>query len=239
MRWSCVLVALLGCASAGKDTVGGRPDGGNHGDGNQQIFLDAPPPMIDAPPGMVTSTLQQTTTTTLSAGNSVGCFAAGVGSAANNWYRVFRLSDYGITTPFHVASVDFMVDYADSPNGTQPATVKLGSYGGTVDAATLGTITPITAATVSIPNGDATAAIPPPVTAPMTATIPAATNLVVELDVPDGQAAGNFFFIGVTASAENHPSYVHWPACGTAVPSSFSSVGFPGNNIVITVTGTH
>jgi hypothetical protein len=242
MKWSIVaVVTVAGCATAGKDDhqVGNRPDSGIHGtDGNNQPLPDSAP-LADAPPGQTAVTLSQTGDMTLAAGAGIACGNA-LGTGANNWYRIFPLSEYGITTTFHVQSVSFMVDYASGVGGAQPGQVKLGTYTAALDTTTLaGTITPLTAATISIPDGDSNTAIPPPVVAPISTDVPAGSNLVVELDVPDGTAVGDYFYIGVSTAAETHASYIKYPQCGASVPTTLASLGHTNNKILLTVTGTH
>src|SRR5687768_11243022 len=96
MRRYLLLGAAWGCASAGSPDPSQNPDGSM----TDSVLADA---AIDAPvPVMIT--LSQLTSTTNVAGNSVVC-----NSGENSWYRVFALSDHGVTNAFNVQSVTFGV----------------------------------------------------------------------------------------------------------------------------------
>jgi hypothetical protein len=235
------LILAVGCASAGKNEIGGRPDGGHQGGGvDSDIVPIDSAPLPDAPPGKMTVTLGQTNDMTVAAGTSVACGDAS-STSDNNWYRVFRLSDYNVTKPFSVQQVSFMIDLADSLAGQQPVQVKIGSYTGTVDAATLNKaqITPVAAMQVQVPNGDASSSVPPPVQVAIGGTFQPNQNIVVEVDVPDGSAALDYFYIGVSAGGDTHPSYISSVGCSLSTPTSFASQGFAANAVLLNVTGTY
>jgi hypothetical protein len=73
----------------------------------------------------------------------------------------------------------------------------------------------------------------------ISADVPTGANLVVELDVPNGETTGNYFYIGVSAGGENHPGYSKWSSCGVSTPTSLASQGHTDNAILMTVTGTY
>jgi hypothetical protein len=219
----------------------------------------APPPadtqpdatMLDAPLEPVTVTLAQTFTNITTDANSMGCTGCNTLKGPNGgcdntysddqtYYRVFTLADHAITTAFHVSHVMFV---AQSSSGNPQVTVKLGSYAGATDGATLdtgatdfaGAITPLDQVTVAAPMG-----VGVPVTVPITATVPAGTKLVVAVATPSYVGQTNrYLFVGGTSSTEAKPSYVRSRACGAGVASATASVGFPQARIVITVTGSH
>ena len=73
---------------------------------------------------------------------------------------------------------------------------------------------------------------------PLAVTVPAGTSeLVMELFTPDGQAAGNLFFVGSNAAAETGPSYLSAAACGITTPTTTAAIGFPNMHIVFNVLG--
>jgi len=245
MRWLYLALVVTGCASAGRDEAGvnGRPDGGGmNKDGSTQPPIDAPP-LADAPPGQQQITLSQTNDMTPAGGKGVACGNSLLGTADNSWYRVFKLSDYQINGAFNVQRVTFYSDYAYAGSGTtQPATIKLGSYAGTLDADTLmtGSITPI--ASVPITINDNTGA-PAAVATNVSAVVPAGSNLIVEIALPDGYATGNIFYIGVSAGGETKKGYIRATpsACNVTTPTSLTSptgLNKPDNSVLLTVTGT-
>ena len=74
---------------------------------------------------------------------------------------------------------------------------------------------------------------------PLVATVPAGTSeLVMEVFTPNGQATGNFFFIGSNTAAETGPSYLSAADCGIATPTDTATIGFPDMNIVFNVLGS-
>ena len=252
MRPAWILVLIVGCASAGRDTFGGGT--GDSGiDSSTTLVdaavpMDAPLPMIDAPPGMVTVTLQQTTNNTVVAANSVACGGCNNTSnpcnstytAENAYYRVFALADHGITNPFNVSQVTFGVQEAA---GTQTVQVKIGTYAGT-PGTTLntgatdfaGAITPINTATVSVPATTTGISVP----APITATVPAGSNLIVAVFSPTHQGQANtYFYIGATNAGETKPGYMRAPNCSLSTATTTGGVGYPAANLLISVTGSH
>lgn len=258
MKGLLYLVLLLSaCASASvEDMVGGRPDGGGPGpgsgkDANMMPLPDAAP-LPDAPPGMQQVTLSQTNNTTLAAGRAVAClgrdpiFNLPAGTRDNSWYRVFKLSDHGITGQFNLQRVSFYTDYAYGGSGvTQPATLKIGTYSGTVEADTLtvASITPITSMPITIPDADSSDGVDPPVETNISATIPAGSNLIVEVALPDGYNDGNFYYIGVSAGGETKKGYIRATpsGCNMTSPKALTSAGglnIADNSVLLTVTGT-
>ncbi|HEY5920827.1 MAG TPA: hypothetical protein VIV11_04115 [Kofleriaceae bacterium] len=258
MKGLLYLVLACGCATAGREeVVGGRPDGGGGGGGGSGTGKDAmveplpdAAPLPDAPPGMQQVTLSQTTNNTMAVGLAIACSSSilnvPIGTRDNSWYRVFKLSDYGIAGAFNVQRVTFYSDYAWGGTGvTQPATVKIGTYAGTLEADTLtvASITPITSKPITIPDADSSDGVDPPVITDLTATIPAGANLLVEIALPDGYNDGNFFYIGVSAGGETKKGYIRaTPAgCNMTAPKSLTSatgINRPDNSILLTVTGT-
>jgi hypothetical protein len=72
---------------------------------------------------------------------------------------------------------------------------------------------------------------------PINATVPAGSELVVEVFTPDGTATGNLLFIGSNAAAETGPSYLSAPDCGVNTPTTTAALGFPNMHIVMNVNG--
>ena len=60
----------------------------------------------------------------------------------------------------------------------------------------------------------------------------------MEVFTPNGQATGNFFFIGSNTAAETGPSYLSAADCGIANPTDTATIGFPDMNIVFNVLGS-
>ena len=170
-------------------------------------------------------TLTQSTTQSITSGNSVSCNAGGLHSD-NSYYRSFPLS-----ADINVCEVQFGIETATGATGTQPVTVNL--YTGTgAFPGTFGSYTQIASSALSVP--DQAASVFP---APISALATAGSNLVVEVFTPDGQTDGNTFFIGSNPDGESAPSYLSAADCGITSPTSTSDIGFPGMNIVMNVLG--
>lgn len=249
-------VVVVGCATASREeVVGGRPDGGPGGGGSGKdadiVPLPDAAPLPDAPPGQQQVTLSQTNDNTLTAG-AIACstsfLGVTLGTNDNSWYRVFKLADYGITSPFNLQRITFYSEYAWAGSGTtQPATLKIGTYTGTLDGDTLAaaSISTLQSIPITIPDADSTNGVDPPVITDVNPAlmIPAGSNLVVELALPDGVDAGNLYYIGVSAGGEAHKGYIRATpsGCGFTTPRSLTSptaLNQPGNAILLTVTGT-
>ncbi len=238
------LLAATACASGVSSSLSdGGSDGGSNGrvDGGSDSStadarVDAPSidARVDAAP--VDRTLKQTTLDTVTANNSSACGSA-AGTAENSYYRAFKLSDNGITGAFNVTKVTFGVERATAgmSAAAQAAQVKLYSYSGGLAGTTLNTaqLTAINALNIMIDN----TATPTTKDVDITGIIPAGGALVVEIALPNGQAAGNVFYIGSNPGGETKPGYLRAPACTYTSPVTLASIGFPTMKIVINVTG--
>ncbi len=194
---------------------------------------DAAPGTPDAaPPMSVEATVTHSTSTAITAGNSISCNATNL-HANNSYYRVFNLPALGISSDFSITKVTVGIESATSgAGGTQPATVRLHTLTG---ALALANLTQIGTADVSI-SDTATGVV---LDFPITATAPAGATLVAEFFTPDGQAIGHSLFIGSNALGQSDPSYLAAADCGATEPADISGLGFPDMHIVLSVTGTH
>jgi len=256
MKGLLYLVLIAGCATAGRDeVVGGRPDGGpggGGGSGKDASMVPLPDAALlpDAPAGQQQVTLAQTNDMTMAVGKAIACSSSvlgvPIGTRDNSWYRVWKLSDYGITGSFTLQRITFYSDYAYGGTGvTQPASLKIGTYVGAIDADTLtpASITNLMTVPVTIPDADSSNGVDPPVITDVTVQIAAGANLAVELALPDGYNDGNFYYIGVSAGGESHKGYIRaTPAgCGFTTPRALTpatGLNRADNSILLTVTGT-
>lgn len=224
MRRFLLCLAIAGCARAGKENtiVGGLDDAGSRGDG------------LDASPSQ--TTLTQTTSSAIVAGNSFRCPLG-----PNSYYRVFTLADHGITATLHVTQVDFAIQDAIAGNGgiNQPAIVRIGTYTGALGNTTLDLVQihVISSADIQIPSGQATT-----MTVPITADIAPAERAIVELAIPDPATTGNSFLAGTNTDGESHPAYTLEPRCSHPSPTTMQSIAdanmFGNVDLVLTLTGT-
>jgi hypothetical protein len=176
------------------------------------------------------SITQSVDTTTITQFNSVSCNAGGL-HADNHYYRVFDLAaDFGITTAVDITSIDLGIEQALGATGDQPISIDL--YTSTTNPPTLASMTLIQANPQVV--ADASLVVQNFV---VTGSIPASSILVVDVFTPDGQTAGNSFFIGSNAGGQNDPSYIASGACGITEPTDLAAIGFGTMHIVMVVNG--
>lgn len=178
-------------------------------------------------------TLTQSTSNAITAGNSVSCNSGGI-HTDNSYFRAYSL---GAFNGFDVCGVTVGIEEATSglvraAEGTgQPVTVRL--YSNVGGAFPAGTRTQVGTATVNVVDQAGTL-----LNVPVTGTLAAGSELVVEVFTPDGNAAGNSFFIGSNAAGESAPSYLQAADCGITAPTSTGAIGFANMQIVLNATGT-
>jgi hypothetical protein len=234
-------VALVGCAS------GGTPDVTIDARGSDTVQPDAS--LVDMMIGPQQKTLSQTTSTTLEPAKSIACPATSSGTAANNYYRVFDLAAFGITTDFDISQVSFQVEHCDQIGGTNGTTVavRVGTYNGTPGTTLALSDMTILASNVNVLVPEVIEDLGPPATtpgglvnAPITATIPAGKKMFVEVDAPDGNTQ-YYFYMGANDDGEAAPGYILSPRCNVTVPTSITTVSEPDVpvHLLLTVTGTY
>lgn len=248
------LVALAACATAdpnsgdddddisvidapnngGPDAPTVNPDGSNPP-------IDAPPVPIDSPlpidaPIVQNITLSQSSSTAITALNTVACSNSTTGyTDENSYYRVFRLADFGVNTQFTATRVDFAIEEAAATAGSQTVQVRVHTLNGAFVRANL---TTIAGQNVTVTNQSLTSMsvnLSPPGIAP------AGSTVVLEIFSPNGTAAGNTFYPGSNAAAETGPSYIRAPATGCAItePATYASISNPQVHLVMSLTGTY
>lgn len=195
--------------------------------------IDAMP--IDAPPAPVAVTLTQNTATTVTAGNSVSCHAGGI-TADNSFYRVFTLANHGVSGQFTATRVDFGIEEINAGTGTTlNVDVRLHRLNG---AMTLANLTQVH--TQSVPLNETLDLQNVSITLSAPVVFAAGSTVVLEVHVPDGDAAQNTFFLGSNAAGESAPSYLRTPDvnCGVPEPATYASLGFPNVHLVMSIAGT-
>ena len=190
------------------------------------IFADG----FDGAGGGGATTLAQTTASTPIAQNSAACGDSASGTTADNQYwRRYYFSEYALTSPVHVSSVDVSVEQT---NGAPGVTVTLYTipHGVAVDTIDTAQLTQVGQAATTAPAGSTLTSINVPVSGTVADTV--ANDLVVEVSTEDGSGDGTAFYIGSTTAAETHPSFLSSTACGLAAPATTASIGFPGMHVI-------
>lgn len=173
-------------------------------------------------------TLTHSASQTITALNSVSCNNGGL-HANNSYFRAYDMSAF--LTGFDVCAVNVGIETASGAGGTQPITVNIYANSGALFPG--GTLTLVGTAAVSVADQALTV-----LSVPLTAGVPAgALELVVEVFTPDGQVAGNSFFIGSNNLGETGPSYIQAADCGITTPVTTGAIQFPNMQIVLDVIG--
>lgn len=180
-------------------------------------------------------TLTQSTSLAITPANSVSCNSGGL-HADNSYFRAYSLAAY--PAGFDVCSVTVGIEEATSGavnrntrGGGQPVSVRL--YSNVGGAFPAGTRTQVGVANVTVADQAGTL-----LDVPVTGNLPAGAELVVEVFTPDGQTAGNSFFIGSNNAGQSGTSYLQAADCGITAPTSTATIGFPNMQIVLNATGT-
>jgi hypothetical protein len=193
------------------------------------------PVSSDPPTGACPSTITQSSSQTITVGNSVAC-----NTGTPNFYhldvsywRAFNMAVFTGSRQFNVTSVSFAVENAQSGSGSgQPAIVRLYTNAGGAFPGGVRT----TIAETNITVADQTQSI---VNVPLFATVPAGTSeLVMQVFTPDGEATHDVLFIGTNAAPQSGPSYVSSVACDTPMPTDTADLGFPNAHIILSVHGS-
>jgi len=186
-----------------------------------------PTPNPSCPP-----TITQSSTQTITLQNSVSC-NNGTGHTDNSYWRAFDMTSFVGSNTYNVTSVSFGIEQATAAGGIQPVTVRLHTSSQNFPTGFPGSLTQIATATFNVPDSASNTVF----LVPITATVPAGAQLVMEVFTPDGTAAGNLLFIGSNADFESGQSYLSAASCGFTTPTTTAAVGFPNMHLVFNVNG--
>jgi hypothetical protein len=178
--------------------------------------------------GCGATTLTQSTSQSILALNSVSCNAGGL-HTNSSYFRAYDMTAY--PGGFDICSINVGIEQAVGAGGTQPITVNV--YSNTGGAFPAGTLTLIGSSPVAVLDQSLTV-----LAVPLAASVPASTTeIVIEVFTPDGQVAGNSFFMGSNNLGESGPSYIQAADCGIAAPATLTSIGFGNMQIVLDAIG--
>lgn len=167
---------------------------------------------------------------------------AGTGATAtssdNRYFRFFNLASFAITNDYTVQSVQFGVQTVNIPTlpGGFPVTVKIYSTTNT----NFPTGYPVgynelTQITTNMQTTDQETLV----SIPITATIPAGSNLLVEVGYALQEAgSGNRIFISANDLGQTAPTYISSTGCSLVNPTTMAAINFPDAHLVLSVTGT-
>jgi hypothetical protein len=188
------------------------------------------------PSGTCPSTITQSTSQAIAAGNSAACSDPGVGTLESHYWRAFDMNTFTGGQAYNITSVEFGIEQALSLFGTdQPLTVNLyTNHGAPFPGGDWQSNLLATSGSINIPNQEGTI-----FNVPITATVPGGTlELVMEVMSPDQTAAHNFFIIGSNPDPETGTSYISAPDCGNPDPVGVACVGLYTMHYVFNVNGS-
>lgn len=174
------------------------------------------------------TTITQSNSQAITSGNSVSC-NNGAAHTDNHYLRVFDLPTFGINRPFGITNVSLGIESSVPAGATQPVEVRLYTLEGAFQFANL---TLIGSAAAAVTSQSLTI-----LDVPVEGVAPTGSKLVVDIFTPNGQTAGNLFFVGSNSLGETGPSYLAAADCGVPEPATTASLGFPEMMIVMNVTG--
>lgn len=188
------------------------------------------PPGTQPPLPISPISLTHSVSLTIQSGNSQACGSTQSGyTAQNSFWRVYDLDgDFGIIDPFTVQGVIFGVD---NTNGIFNVTVRAYTLSGPF---TLENLTLISQASIQLDdasNGTLVSVELPP------AIMSAQLDLVIEIDVPNGQSQPANFYPASNDLGQTDPSYLSAPSCGFPEPTDLAALGFPEMHLVMIVNG--
>lgn len=175
----------------------------------------------------------QSTDPTMTANGSVACINQGNNFHVDNAYirRYSPATDCMEPNGMQITGVTFGIEAAVGGIGVQPANVRLYTI---APAATLiyGNMTMVHDEPIMI-NDQTQSIFSAQLSGPV--AIPPGVDVVVELFTPDGQAAGDVFFIGSNGLGQSAPSYLAAAGCGNAEPLDLANLGpgFPNMHIIL------
>jgi hypothetical protein len=260
MRWttllgSACLLSVVACATGAPPGAG---DDQNQRPDAQSTPIDAPPGTIDAPPidappidampidampidampidgppQPVNVTLNESTSSTITAQNTVACASGTTGyTRDNSFWRMFPMTALGVAGQMTVNNVTIGIEDSEPGGSTQTVTVNLYTLTGAMET---GTRTLLRSQNVSV---GAVSAVSFPVAISPAVVVPAGSQLVVEVHSNDGNSAGNIFYLGSNAAGESYPSYLSSSVCSQTTPATFASLGYANVQLVMSVSGT-
>lgn len=168
---------------------------------------------------------------------NVACNIGTITSGENSYFRFFQLNSFSITGDYSITSVQFGVQSLTIPTlpGGFPVTIKISSTANTNFPTGYPTgYTELTQITTNIQTTD----VGTLVSIPISATIPAGSNLLVEVGyLAQETGSGNRIFLSANDLGQTAVTYLAAPGCGITSPTSMTTVGFPDAHLVLSVTG--
>ncbi len=186
----------------------------------------------------ISQTISHSTSMTLSNTN-VACNGGTPSTSSDNrYFRYFKLSDFSITADYTISSVQFGVQTLTIPTLPDgfPVTVKIyATTSNNFPVAYPAGYTELAQVTTNFLLAD----VETLVSVPIAATIPAGSNVLVEVGyLAQTASSGNRIFLSANDLGESAPTYISSTACSLVPPTPLASINFPNAHLVLSVTGT-
>jgi len=186
----------------------------------------------------ISQTISHSTSMTLSNTN-VACNGGTPSTSSDNrYFRYFKLSDFSITADYTISSVQFGVQTLTIPTLPDgfPVTVKIyATTSNNFPVAYPAGYTELAQVTTNFLLAD----VETLVSVPIAATIPAGSNVLVEVGyLAQTASSGNRIFLSANDLGESAPTYISSTACALVPPTPLASINFPNAHLVLSVTGT-
>ncbi|MGE3163620.1 MAG: proprotein convertase P-domain-containing protein [Planctomycetota bacterium] len=159
--------------------------------------------------------------------NSVSCNNA-QGHADNSYWRTFNLCNpFNVDTEITITAVQFGVETSTAGGAatTQPINLRLYLDGNGGAPAPLASLTLIHNQLFNLPN-TTQAVVNVPLSVPV--NVGCNATVVFQVNSPNGQATGNFFFMGSNNAGQTGLSYLSAPQCSLPEPTNVAALGVPG-----------
>jgi hypothetical protein len=185
---------------------------------------------VQLPLAVAPISLTHSVSQTIQVGNSEACGSTQSGyTSQNSFWRVYDLDgDFGIFKPFTIDSLIFGVD---NTNGIFNVSIRAYSLSGPFITKNLTLISQTNVELDGASNGTFISVDLP------NAIIAPDRDLVIEIDVPNGQSQPANFFPASNDLGQTDPSYLSAPGCGFPEPTDLASLGFPDMHLIMTVQG--
>ncbi|KGO90952.1 T9SS type A sorting domain-containing protein [Flavobacterium subsaxonicum] len=180
-------------------------------------------------------TLTQNESPEVADGSTIACVSdQGFASSDNNYYRFYDLSDYGITADFSVSAVEFGIQQLVTETaGSYPITVTLYATTATFPTGFGGAnYTQLAQETFDVVDQELAI-----FSAPISAVVPAGSDLVVQVSYEGDEELSTVLFLGSNEEGETAPSYLSSIGCEIVNPVTLASIGYPDVAMIINVVG--
>ncbi|HEX5089091.1 MAG TPA: hypothetical protein VFV89_14885 [Nocardioides sp.] len=168
-------------------------------------------------------------------GDGLSCNSGGTDQfvSDNQYLRRFDLNFHNAGGGITISSVTMGVEIADSGDNNVPGSFNVYALDHTADLTRANLGAPLASVTVNYSNGTLDTHS---VTAPVTATIPAGKDLVIEAAI-DEATDDEVFFPGANEAAELGPTFLASEGCGITDPVTMGDIGFDGLAVVLFAHG--